>query len=255
MPRLVLVTGGSGGLGSAVAARFVAAGDDVLITGRDAGRLARAAEATGARQVRCDIARPDDVADLVAGLGRPVDVVVGMAGGNTDFDRAAADPAATTADDAAPAPLARRLADTADAWRANLDANLIGTMLTVEATLPEMPEGGSIITVGSIGAEYAGSSYGVAKAAVQAWTAGLSARVGPRGITANCIAPGFVDGTDYFRGRLSDERRERLVAATHDKRAGAPADVAGLAWFLASPGARHVTGQTLHVNGGAHTTR
>ncbi|MBO0610529.1 SDR family NAD(P)-dependent oxidoreductase [Myceligenerans salitolerans] len=271
MPRLVLVTGGSGGIGSAVAARFVAAGDDVVITGRDAGRLARAAEATGARPVRCDMALPDDVAGLVAGLDRPVDVVVGMAGGNTDFDRSAgrtadsastrtttgstADSGTTAAGDTEPAHVARRLADTADAWRANLDANLIGTVLTVEAALPAMPDGGSIITVGSIGAEYAGSSYGVAKAAVQAWTAGLSARVGPRGITANCIAPGFVDETDYFRGRLSDERRERLIAATHDKRAGVPADVAGLAWFLASPGARHVTGQTLHVNGGAHTTR
>ncbi|GAB3162808.1 SDR family oxidoreductase [Myceligenerans halotolerans] len=252
MPRLILVTGGSGGLGSAVARRFVAAGDDVVVTGRDAARLARAAEAIGARPVPCDVGRPGDVADLVAGLGRPVDVVVGMAGGNTDFDRADAGSAET--DRTAPTE-AERLAEAAGAWRANLDANLISTVLTVEATLPEMPEGGSIITVGSIGAGYAGSSYGVAKAAVQAWTAGLSARVGPRGITANCIAPGFIDETGYFRGRLADERRERLIAATHDKRAGLPADVAGLAWFLASPDARHVTGQTLHVNGGAHTTR
>ncbi|MBL0887845.1 SDR family NAD(P)-dependent oxidoreductase [Myceligenerans indicum] len=250
MPRLVLVTGGSGGIGSAVAQRFVGSGDDVVITGRDADRLARAAEATNARPVVCDVARPHDVADLVAGLGRPVDVVVGMAGGNTGFDDAA--PAPSDADTPAEAD---RLAAAADAWRANLDANLISTVLTVEATLPQMREGSSIITVGSIGAEYAGSSYGVAKAAVQAWTAGLSAKVGPRGITANCIAPGFIDETGYFRGKLSVERRERLIGATHDKRAGLPADVAGLTWFLASPQARHVTGQTLHVNGGAHTTR
>lgn len=247
MPRLVLVTGGSGGLGSAVAHRFTAAGDDVVITGRDPDRLAHAAGATGARPVQCDVARPDEVANLVTSLDRPVDVVVGMAGGNTDFDRTGTGRPDPTE--------AERLADTADAWRANLDANLLSTVLTVEAALPTMPEGGAIITVGSIGAEYAGSSYGVAKAAVQAWTAGLSARVGPRGITANCISPGFIDETGYFRGKLSEERRERLVAATHDKRAGAPADVAGLAWFLASPDARHVTGQTLHVNGGAHTTR
>ncbi|GAB4085774.1 SDR family oxidoreductase [Myceligenerans cantabricum] len=247
MPRLVLVTGGSGGIGRAVAARFVAGGDDVVITGRDAGRLRAAAEATGARPVPCDVSRPDDVAGLVTTLG-PIAVVVAVAGGNTDFDDSPRDAPGDTAPPA-------RLARTAAAWRANLEANLISTVLTVEGALPAMVDGGSIVTVGSIGAEYAGGSYGVAKAAVQAWTAGLSARVGPLGLTANCIAPGFVDHTDYFRGHLSDERRERLVAATHDARAGVPADVAGLAWFLASPDSRHVTGQTLGLNGGAHTTR
>jgi 3-oxoacyl-[acyl-carrier protein] reductase len=115
--------------------------------------------------------------------------------------------------------------------------------------------GGSIINVGSIGAEYASTSYGAAKAALTAWTAGLSSEVGPHGVTANAISPGYIAETNFFQGRLTEQREAALIAATHDGRAGRPDDIAATAYFLASPGARHITGQTVHVNGGAHTTR
>lgn len=241
MGRIVLVTGGGNGLGKAVAARFRSGGDTVIITGRDSARLSAAAAEIGAQPVTCDATDPAQVALMADAVGPDLDVLVNMAGGNTDFGRPQA-----RADD---------LDDVASAWRANLDANLISAVLTTTAVFSKMRTGGSIINVGSIGAEYASTSYGAAKAAVAAWTAGLSSEAGARGLTANLISPGYIAGTDFFRGRLTEQREATLIARTHDGRAGHPDDIAEAAYFLASAGARHITGQTLHVNGGAHTTR
>jgi 3-oxoacyl-[acyl-carrier protein] reductase len=243
--RIVLVTGGGSGLGKAVAARFCAAGAAVIVTGRNAARLAEAAAELGAKAVSCDAADPRQVAAMAAEVGGELDVLVNMAGGNTDFTRTARH------DDGG----AAFLHDIAAAWRANLDANLLSAVLTTSAVLPLMRPGGSVINVSSIGAEYASTSYGAAKAALAAWTAGLSAEVGPRGLTANVISPGYIEETGFFHGRLTEQRRAALIAATHDGRPGRPDDIAQTAYFLASEGARHITGQVIHVNGGAHTTR
>ncbi|GAA4035014.1 SDR family oxidoreductase [Allokutzneria multivorans] len=241
MTRTVLVTGGSTGLGKAVAARFRAAGDTVVITARDAGKLAATAAELDVRAITCDATDPGQVARLADDLGPELDVLVNMAGGNTDLDppRAGLSP----------------LDAVAAAWRANLDANLLSAVLTTAAVLDRMRPGGTVINVGSIGAEFASSSYGASKAALASWSAGLSSEVGPKGLTANLISPGYIAETEFFKGQLSDQRRAALIEATHNGRAGHPDDIAETAYFLASAGARHITGQTLHVNGGAFTTR
>jgi 3-oxoacyl-[acyl-carrier protein] reductase len=239
--RIVLVTGGGKGLGKAVAIRFRAGGDIVIITGRNPDQLAHAAAEIDARPIICDATDPRQVAQMADKLGTDLDVVVNMAGGNTDFDQA----------DGQRAPLEHVMM----AWRANLDANLLSAVLTTTAVLDKLRPGGSIINIGSIGAEYASTSYGAAKAALAAWTAGLSSQVGPKGLTANVIAPGYIAETDFFHGKLSDQRRAALIDATHNRRAGHPNDIAETTYFLASDGARHITGQILHVNGGAYTTR
>jgi 3-oxoacyl-[acyl-carrier protein] reductase len=247
LARNVLITGASGGIGRAIAARFAADGDTVVITGRNADRLQRAAAELGARGVVCDAADPAQVAALRAGLGDTVDVLVNNAGGNTDFDGQAED----EGNGSCRASLERLAAS----WRANLDANLISAVLTTQAVADRLASGGSVINIGTIGAERGGGSYGAAKAALASWNAYLSAEIGPRGVTANVISPGYIADTNFFRDRLTEQRRDNLIAATHDKRPGRPDDIAETAHFLASPGARHITGQIIHVNGGAFTTR
>ncbi|AYG85008.1 3-oxoacyl-[acyl-carrier-protein] reductase FabG [Streptomyces hundungensis] len=140
-------------------------------------------------------------------------------------------------------------------WHANLAQNLLTAVLTTASVQDKLTRGSSIISIGSIGAERRGGSYGAAKAAVGAWNASLSAELAPKDVTCNVISAGYVADTNFFHGQLSDERRRALVEETHNKRPGTVDDIAQTAYFLASQGARHITGQTIHVNGGAYTTR
>jgi 3-oxoacyl-[acyl-carrier protein] reductase len=87
------------------------------------------------------------------------------------------------------------------------------------------------------------------------WNADVATELGPQGVTSNVVAPGFTADTEFFRGHLTGERRQTLLQATLTKREGQVGDIAGTIHFLASPAARHITGQVLHVNGGALITR
>lgn len=239
--REIVVTGGATGIGYATAEAFVAAGDRVTISGRRADLLERAAYKLGATAVAFDAADPDAVDAALASLPATVDVLVNNAGGNTDIDR--------------PSPDAGDLRAIAAQWHANLDANLLSAVLVTAALSARLSDHGRVVTVGSIAARKGAGSYGAAKAAVEAWTAHVAADLGPRGITANVVSPGLIVDTEFFRNRLTDARRAALVDATNTGRAGVPADVAATVRFLASPDAGHVTGQIVHVNGGAYLGR
>jgi 3-oxoacyl-[acyl-carrier protein] reductase len=241
MARDVIVTGGGTGIGRAVAAAFAAGGDRVIITGRRPRPLQAAAAELGpeVRDVVCDATDPGQVEALRAQLPEAVDVLVHCAGGNTDFDRPAADD----------------LESLAANWRANLDANLIAAVLMAAAVRDRLTDGASVINIGSIAADKGAGAYGAAKAGVASWNVELAAELGPRGVTANVVAPGYIADTEFFRDKLTDERREALIAATSTGRAGRPEDVAATVHFLASPAARQITGQVVAVNGGERTTR
>jgi 3-oxoacyl-[acyl-carrier protein] reductase len=241
MARQVVVTGGATGIGYATAARFARAGDSVLITGRRHDMLRAAAGRLGpaVRAATCDATDPAAVEALRKSLPPSVDVLVNNAGGNTDFDRA--EPPG--------------LQGLAESWRANLDANLVSAVLMTALIDDRLSTGGSVISVGSIAADKGAGSYGAAKAALASWNVSLAGELGPREITANVVAPGFTAGTEYFRDRMTDTRRQRLIEATMTGRGGCPDDIAGTVFFLASPDARHITAQVLAVNGGAWPTR
>jgi 3-oxoacyl-[acyl-carrier protein] reductase len=238
--REVVVTGGGTGIGRAIAKAFAMVGDTVVITGRRRGVLEETAAQLGptVRAVAFDATDPDQVEAALDSLPAAVDVVVNNAGGNTDIGSAPA----------------IGLAATAAAWRANLDANLVSAVLVTTALRPRLRAGGTVVNLSSIAAHRGGSgSYGAAKAAVEAWNLTLARELGADGITANVVAPGYVESTEFFRGGMTDQRRTTLIEQTANGRAGTPEDIAGAILFLASPSARHITGQTLHVNGGALT--
>lgn len=236
--RQVVVTGGGTGIGRAVAEEFAAQGDHVVITGRREDVLAETAAKLGqnVRSVAFDASDPMQVQAALGALPAQVDVLVNTAGGNTDIG---AEPPSD-------------LAGLAAAWRANLDANVLSAVLVTTALRPRLAAGGAVVSISSIAAHRGGSgSYGSAKAAVEAWNLTLAQELGEDKITANVIAPGYIEATEFFRDAMTQQRRSALVAQTANGRAGVPADIAGTVLFLASPAATHITGQTLHVNGGA----
>jgi 3-oxoacyl-[acyl-carrier protein] reductase len=140
-------------------------------------------------------------------------------------------------------------------WLADYESNVISAVLVTTALTPRLADQARIVTTGSIAARLGGGGYGAAKAAVEAWTADLTRSLGPRGITANVVAPGYVEDTEFFGDTMTDTRRSALIGRTANGRAGTPADVAAGVGFLTSPEAGHVTGQVVPVNGGAHPGR
>ena len=240
--RRVIISGGGTGIGRATAQRFARAGDQVTIIGRRQDVLSAAAAAinaeAGAARVEAlaaDLSQPADVerAAAIVAAG-PVDVLVNNAGG---VGTATGEGLAAVAAD----------------WEDELRGNVLTAVLLTEALDSALRRpGAAIVNVSSIAAvNGGGDSYSGAKAAILGWTVDLALRLGGDGVRVNAVVPGYVDGTEFFGDRMTEERHDRLVARTVLGRAGLPDDVASSVFFLASDDAAYVTGQFLHVNGGA----
>jgi len=238
--KTVLVTGGSRGIGAAIARRFASVGSKLAIGCR--GKSAAAAEVlddiatmgTEGVAVLGDIADPEAaramVAQAVQRFGH-LDVVVNCAGISDHRPFEASDPAF---------------------FHAIFDTNVLGTIAVIQAALPHLAApGGRIINFSSGLATrpIPGTSiYAASKAAVAALSHALAKEFGPRGITVNTIAPGVIE-TDMTTGILA-ERGQSILAMTPLGRIGQPDDISGVALFLASPDAGWLTGRTFIVDGG-----
>ncbi|MEV0667949.1 SDR family NAD(P)-dependent oxidoreductase [Actinomadura luteofluorescens] len=240
MARTIVVSGGGTGIGRAVAARFAAGGDRVAVIGRRAGVLEKAAGEIGGTALPADLSDPAEVERVraeLAGRFGSIDVLVNGAGGNSAYS-------------GGPAGVAER-------WTGDFRTNVLTAVLPTEAFRDLLNPSGRVVFLSSVAALRGsrGTSYGPMKAALHPYAFDLAAALGPRGITVNVVAPGFIEDTEFFGDSMSDERRAALIAQTHTGRAGTPGDVAETVHWLASPGAGHVTAQIIQVNGGAERGR
>ncbi len=234
--RTALVTGASGGIGSAIARQLHAQGAALLLTGRRAEALG-ALQAELGERVRIE---PADLADPAAATAL---IEAAEAGGGVDI---LINNAGLTRDN-----LAMRLKD--EDWQMVLDVNLTAGFRLIRAALRGMMKRryGRIINITSIVAVTGNpgqANYAAAKAGMIGMSKALAAEVASRGITVNCVAPGFIETA--MTDALNEAQRTKLLAAVPIGRLGEGADVAAAVCYLASAEAAYVTGQTLHVNGG-----
>ena len=230
-PPLALITGASSDLGHAIA-RAIANDWRLVLTGRDAHRLATLADELGAEAIAGDLADPGFRAALTA---RRV---------FTGFVHAASHRFAYRRFHA--------VAD-ADAQRAvDFDAPI--DLLTRIAPEMTAARSGRIVLVSSLAAHVGGQGatlYAAHKAGLEGLVRGLAVEYGRFGVNANAVTPGFID-TSRFAARTDAPLRERLIAATALKRLATPEEVAAVIAFLMSPAASYVTGIALPVTGGLH---
>ena len=238
--KVVLVTGGSRGIGAAIVRRFAAEGCRVAVGCRsandNAAAVLRDVTAAGAQGVIVtgDLAKPeaarDVVAQTVARFGH-IDVIVNCGGISEHRAFEASDEAF---------------------FHAIFDTNVLGTIAVIQAALPHLTApGGCIVNFSTALASRPipkSSIYAASKAAVQTLSHALAKELGPRGITVNAVAPGVIE-TDMTAKTLV-ERGDSIRSMTPLGRIGQPDDVAGVVLFLASPEGGWITGRTLLVDGG-----
>jgi len=233
--KLAVVTGAASGMGRAEAALLAQAGAEVILTDVLDAEGQAAATDLGMRYRHLDVSNPADWAALAgeirAGQGK-VDILVANAGAN-----------GSAAPDVLSSDLLQKL----------VAINLNGTFLGLQALVPLMGQGASIVTVGSIcarvGTPGVHLAYHATKGAILAFTRAAAAEFGPRGIRVNCVHPGVMPPMRDRQG-ASHATRDKLIERIPLRRTGDWDDVAKVVLFLASEAAGYVTGTDIPVDGG-----
>ncbi len=232
--KIAVVTGGSTGIGYAVARRFASFGAKVILASRQPQRLATAAQSIGygAVAIPTDVSDFEQVQRLFEGLER-VDLLVTCAGA-----------AIFGAIDTLPMAEAKSL----------FEGRFFGQLAAAHYAVPKMPPGSVIIFCSGIAASVGLPYYSAGSAlcgAVNSMARSLAVELAPRGIRVNAISPGLIEGTD-IQSNLSKETKENFSSSTKAKiplnRAGNSDEVADAVFFLATCG--YVTGQIIEVDGG-----
>jgi 3-oxoacyl-[acyl-carrier protein] reductase len=230
--KTALVTGGSRGIGRAVALELGRAGAAVVVGYRsEAGEAEAVASEIGGRAVQADVSDPEQAKALVDEAGE-IDVLVNNAG--------------TTRDGV----LARMLDED---WRTVIETNLSSTFYTCRAAARGMMKrrGGAIVNVSSIvgvHGNWGQTNYAASKAGIIGFTKSLARELGSRGVRANVVAPGYVKTA--LTNAIPEDARETMLANTPLGRLGDPENVASAVRFLVSDEASFITGEVLLVDGG-----
>ena len=235
--RRALVTGASGGIGGAIAEALHRCGATVALSGTRAGALETLAGKLGERThiLPADLSDPEAVDGLVGRAGDAMgglDILVNNAGLTRDG-------------------LAMRMKD--EDWAIVLQVNLEAAFRLSRAALRGMMKQrfGRIIGITSVVGVTGNAgqvNYAASKAGLIGMSKALAQEVAARGITANCVAPGFIESA--MTGALNEKQRDAILATIPAGRLGTGEEVASAVVYLASDEAAYVTGQTLHVNGG-----
>ena len=228
--KAAIVTGGSSGIGTMIASALAANGAQVTIVGRKAEALEAVARDIGCSAFVADLSKPDEIARLAQEIAGPVDILVNNAGATwgapfEDFPTEGFDKV--------------------------FALNARTPFLLTQALLPRLA-GARIINISSVGARMIGDApsiaYGPSKAAVEQMTRVMARLLGDRGITVNCIAPGWFPSR--MNAPLGDAAARDWVAATPVGRLGTARDIGGLVMFLCSPAGAFMTGQVIDLDGG-----
>ncbi|SMO78878.1 3-oxoacyl-[acyl-carrier-protein] reductase [Balnearium lithotrophicum] len=232
---VVLVTGGTRGIGRAIAERFKSVGAKVYITGTNDERTKTAAEEIGVNGFKMDVTDREEVKRVVSEIleleGR-IDVLINNAGITRDT-------------------LFIRMKD--EDWDRVTDTNLNGVYNVTRAVVPSMVKKrkGNIINISSV-VGFTGNvgqvNYSATKSALVGFTKSLAKELGGRGIRVNCVAPGYIT-TDMTKS-IPDKIKEELLKSIPLRREGEPREIADVCLFLASNMASYITGTVIHVNGG-----